>query len=145
MPSLSLRVGAEREGFWPSAPCEVTEVGYERCLVRCIPQIDYLCMSGGHFLGVNFLELRQHEVRRMPLPRTPVNKEKEEGRGAIPRLGHTRDTRVLCSAIQPWRKASAMATVSVYSWNLATFPSRTVNTWAKSLSHSLPVDFTCRA
>ena len=37
------------------------------------------------------------------------------------------------------------AAVFVYSWNLVTFPSHTVNTWTKSLSHPRPVDLTCHA
>jgi hypothetical protein len=36
-------------------------------------------VSAGHY--ANFSELRQHEVRRIPLPRTPVNKGKKKGRG----------------------------------------------------------------
>src|SRR5215213_8240613 len=94
-------------------------------------------------------ELRHGEVRRIPLPRTRVNKGIRKGQGCYAdRRGHTRDTedtRVLYSAIHPSRKASARAALSVYSWNLLTFPSSTVNTWAKSLSHSRPVDLTCHA
>jgi hypothetical protein len=32
-------------------------------------------------LRANFVELRQREVRRISLPRTPVNKRKEKGQG----------------------------------------------------------------
>src|SRR5215203_3180237 len=62
VPSPSLRVGAEREGFWPSDPCDITEVGYEPCRVRRIPHMGYLCMPGGYILV--------RELRRTPLSRS---------------------------------------------------------------------------
>ena len=34
--------------------------------------------------GANFSELRRGEVRRIPLPRTPVNKGMKKGRGVVP-------------------------------------------------------------
>jgi hypothetical protein len=34
-------------------------------------------------LAVNFLELRLGEVRRIPIPRTPVNKGKKESRKTL--------------------------------------------------------------
>jgi hypothetical protein len=37
----------------------------------------------------NFVELRQREVRRIPLPRTPVNKGKMKGRSGM--LPNTRN------------------------------------------------------
>lgn len=46
------------------------------------------------------------------------------------------------SAVQPAPKASERSPVSVNSWNRVTLPSRTVNRWAKSLSHSPSVAFT---
>src|SRR5215211_3007885 len=46
--SLLRLVGPEREGFWPSVACGVTEVGYEPCRVQRIPHMGYLCMPGGH-------------------------------------------------------------------------------------------------
>src|SRR5215203_2138524 len=50
VPSPFRLVGPEREGFWPSVACGVTEVGYEPCRVRRIPHMGYLCMPGGHIL-----------------------------------------------------------------------------------------------
>jgi hypothetical protein len=40
---------------------------------------------GGRPSHLIFVELRKAEVRRMPLPRTPVNKGKKEDRGVVPR------------------------------------------------------------
>ena len=35
------------------------------------------CMPGGYSLYTNFRERRKGEVRRIPIPRTPVNKGKK--------------------------------------------------------------------
>src|SRR5215211_9117430 len=52
-PPLRL-VGAEREGLWPSALCEVTEVGYEPCRVQRICQMAILVYARRQFLAANF-------------------------------------------------------------------------------------------
>jgi len=41
--------GRRAKGLWPTAPCDVTEVGYEPPRVRRIHHMGYLCMPGGHF------------------------------------------------------------------------------------------------
>src|SRR5215211_8456455 len=71
-PPLRL-VGAEREGLWPLAPCEVTEVGYEPCRVQRICQMGYLGVCQAAISAANFLELRVCELRRMPKRRSSQN------------------------------------------------------------------------
>jgi hypothetical protein len=41
-----------------------------------ITQLQYLLLKYSQFLGANFREIVEGEVRRIPFPRTPVNKGK---------------------------------------------------------------------
>src|SRR5215211_7488713 len=88
----SLRVGAHHLGFFARLPqgwilrsnllLSITSDGGSSHIPRGhLSQARWASLYARcHVHGVNFVELRHGEVRRIPIPRTPVNKAKKRGR-----------------------------------------------------------------
>src|SRR5215208_3383301 len=70
------------------------------------------CVSDGPLATAYFLELRVCEVRRIPIPRTPVNKGKKRRAQAARDL----DPTGACEAfLLPWRRTEDLRSISATS------------------------------